>query len=80
MVSYERVVQILQDYINNQTDQIECSWVYEELVERCDVSDEELEDLGLGYLVDSKMEYDTEPAWNLDLGFDPYMGCYTDDC
>lgn len=21
-----------------------------------------------------------EPDWDLDMGYDPYMGCYTDDC
>ena len=27
-------------------------------------------------------EYDDDPDWgfNEDEGFDPYMGCYTDDC
>ena len=25
-------------------------------------------------------EEDYEPDWDLDMGFDPYMGCYTDDC
>ena len=24
-------------------------------------------------------DYDEEP-YDLDMGFDPYMGCYTDDC
>ena len=24
--------------------------------------------------------YDEEPTLDLDMGFDPYMGCYTDDC
>lgn len=24
-------------------------------------------------------EYD-EPDYDLELGFDPYLGCYTDDC
>lgn len=23
---------------------------------------------------------DYEPYYNEDMGFDPYMGCYTDDC
>ena len=23
---------------------------------------------------------DTEPSWDCDEGFDPYMGCYTGDC
>lgn len=23
---------------------------------------------------------DPEPYYNEDMGFDPYMGCYTDDC
>ena len=25
-------------------------------------------------------EEDYEPSWNEDEGFDPYMGCYTEDC
>lgn len=25
-------------------------------------------------------EYYDEPDYNEDCGFDPYMGCYTDDC
>ncbi len=25
-------------------------------------------------------EVDEEPTLDLDMGFDPYMGCYTDDC
>lgn len=25
-------------------------------------------------------EIDEEPTFDLDMGFDPYMGCYTDDC
>lgn len=28
---------------------------------------------------DEPEEYYEEP-WDLDMGFDPYMGCYTDDC
>jgi hypothetical protein len=26
-------------------------------------------------------DYDCDESWdNLELGFDPYMGCYSDDC
>lgn len=25
-------------------------------------------------------DYEEEMAADLDMGFDPYMGCYTDDC
>lgn len=25
-------------------------------------------------------DWGDEPDYNLDMGFDPYMGCYTDDC
>lgn len=25
-------------------------------------------------------DYEEEMEANLDMGFDPYMGCYTDDC
>ncbi len=28
---------------------------------------------------DDEGDYEEE-LYNLDLGFDPYMGCYTDDC
>ena len=24
--------------------------------------------------------YHEEPSWDLDMGFDPYEGLYTDDC
>ena len=29
---------------------------------------------------DSDDNYDEEPDINLDCGFDPYLGCFTDDC
>ncbi len=25
-------------------------------------------------------EYDFEPYYDIEMGFDPYVGCYTDDC
>ena len=25
-------------------------------------------------------EYDPEPQYDIEMGFDPYLGCYTDDC
>jgi len=29
---------------------------------------------------DSDEDYDKEPDIDLDCGFDPYLGCFTDDC
>lgn len=25
-------------------------------------------------------EYEYDDSWDLEVGFDPYLGCYTDDC
>lgn len=34
-----------------------------------------------GYLDDEGYESDYYEDWdNLEMGFDPYMGCYSDDC
>ena len=30
--------------------------------------------------VSNENDYDLDWGYNEDMGFDPYMGCYTDDC
>lgn len=43
--------------------------------EKCDLLDEILEKL------EAEEGYNAEPSdSDLEMGFDPYLGCYTDDC
>ena len=51
-VSYERVVQILQDYVYNDVETAELDYVRDVLESFCRVTKEEAEALGLGYLFD----------------------------
>ena len=51
-VSYERVVQILQDYVYNDVETAELGYVGDVLESFCGVTKEEAEALGLGYLFD----------------------------
>lgn len=39
-------------------------------------------DLDTGEVVAEAAEPDDDPDWDCDedMGFDPYLGCYTDDC
>ena len=39
-------------------------------------------DMDTGEVVAEAAEPDPDPDWgfNEDMGFDPYMGCYTEDC
>ena len=39
-------------------------------------------DMDTGEVVAEAAEDEPDPDWgyNEDMGFDPYMGCYTDDC
>lgn len=41
---------------------------------------EEPEDYPEEYEEDEPPDYEEEMEADLDMGFDPYMGCYTDDC
>ena len=52
MVSYERVVQILQDYVCNDAEAAEIGYVRDILESVCGVTRKEAENLGLGYLFD----------------------------
>lgn len=39
--------------------------------------------LGIGDQLEIKekdWEDDCEPCYDIEMGFDPYLGCYTDDC
>jgi hypothetical protein len=29
---------------------------------------------------DGEEDYGDEPDFDLEMGFDPYLGCYSDDC
>lgn len=56
-VSYERVVQILQDYLVVEVESCgECSYVRETLEEVCGMTRDEADSLGLGYIFDSADE------------------------
>lgn len=41
---------------------------------------EEPEDYPEEYEEEEPPDYEEEMEADLDMGFDPYMGCYTDDC
>lgn len=48
-----------------------------------DMKKSELEHLGFGIFQkdeEDEEEVDEEPTYDPDMGFDPYMGCYTEDC
>lgn len=55
-VPYERVVQILQDYVCNDAESAETDYVRDVLESVCGVTKEEAEALGFGYLFDTQGE------------------------
>ena len=59
-VSYDRLLQILQDYVNNDAEAAEEGYVRSILKDICGVNKEEAEQLGLGYLFDAEEEEEEE--------------------
>lgn len=47
----ERVISILRTYVNNDMESAEPDYVREVLYDICGCTDQELEELGLGYLI-----------------------------
>lgn len=52
---------------------------YRSLQQMIDAEGEEEEDIEEVFPFEER-ECDYEPEYDLDCGFDPYMGCYTEDC
>ena len=59
-ISYSRLLQILQDYVNNDAEAAEEGYVRSILKDICGVNKEEAEQLGLGYLFDAEEEEEEE--------------------
>jgi len=68
----------------NFADKVESDPRTRDLIERYDADPDSLSEDELSELVDRSFEdeddYVYEPSWDIEVGFDPYMGCYSDDC
>lgn len=56
IIPYERLEQILCDYISNDAEATEISYIRETLQDICGCSNEEIIELGFGYLLNCEEE------------------------
>jgi hypothetical protein len=57
-ITKERVIQILQDYVYNDSEATELSYVRDVLVNICGCDEAEMRELGFGYIFDATDEDD----------------------
>jgi hypothetical protein len=82
---YNAMVNTIVDEVTGMTalDQWEITHPLDDLVVLDEEDEEGWDDAAWHDTCDQEEEDDywwEEPSWDLDMGFDPYEGCYTDDC